>query len=53
MDTNSPEAWFKNLPPVTRSLLVALFTTTALFSMGLMDVNLILLDWSLVTKKYV
>ena len=53
MDTNSPEAWFKNLPVVTRSLLVATFSATCLVSMGMLDPHLIILDWKLVTNKYV
>jgi Derlin-2/3 len=52
MDTNSPEAWFKSLPPVTRSLLVAMFSSTCLVVMGVMNPRWIMLDWSLVTEKY-
>jgi len=53
MDTNSPEAWFKNLPIVTRSLLVVTFSATCLVAMGILDPYLIVLDWKLVTNKYV
>ena len=52
MDANSPEAWFKNLPVVTRGLLVTMFSTTCLAVLGLLDPHWILLDWSLVTRKY-
>ena len=52
MDTNSPEAWFKNLPLITRNLLVASFSTTCLVVVGLLDSRWIMLDWSLVTQKY-
>ena len=53
MDTSSPEAWFKNLPVITRSLLVASFATTCVVVSGLFDPHSIILDWSLVTQKYV
>lgn len=53
MDPNSPEAWFKSLPMITRSMLVVLFSTTCLVSVGLLDPHVLILDWSLVTRKYV
>ena len=53
MDGNSPEKWFKSLPILTRSLLVTLFATTCLVGMGLLDPHSIILDWGLVTRKYV
>jgi Derlin-2/3 len=53
MDTNSPEAWFKSLPPVTRAVLVTLFSSTCLAMMGLFDPSIIALDWFVVTRKYV
>jgi Derlin-2/3 len=52
MDSNSPEAWFKGLPPVTRTLLVVLFSTTCLVVAGFVDVHIIFLDWFQVTRKY-
>ncbi len=53
MDTNSPEAWFKSLPVVTRSILVVLFTSTCLVMTGLLDPSVLFFDWSLISRKYV
>jgi hypothetical protein len=49
---NSPEKWFKELPPVTRYGLVALFASTCLASLGVLNPSLLTLDWQLVARKY-
>jgi Derlin-2/3 len=48
---NSPEAWFKALPPLTKGGLVAIFTTTVLVVLGVLNPMLIILDWTLILGK--
>ena len=49
---NTPENWYRNLPPVTRVLLTAVFATTCLVQVGVLNPYLITLDWKLVGKSY-
>lgn len=51
MNTNTPEAFFRQIPPVTKFMLVATFAVTLAFVLGLFNVRWILLDWVLVTQK--
>lgn len=51
MNANTPEAVFKEMPPITRAILVGTFGVTLFFVLGLLNVQWILLDWVLVTKK--
>lgn len=51
MDINTPEAYFKDMPSVTRAILVGTFTITLTFVLGLFNIRWILLDWTLVYKK--
>eukprot|EP01071_Lankesteria_metandrocarpae_P015196 Lankesteria_metandrocarpae@DN9421_c0_g1_i1.p1 len=53
MDTqsNSPEAWYKGLPSLTRLIGTATFLVTVAVVWGVLDVRLLLLDWRLVYKK--
>ncbi|KAL8442015.1 hypothetical protein Emag_006722 [Eimeria magna] len=42
-----PEAWYRLLPPVTRAIATATFILTLLSSLGMLPVELLMLDWRL------
>lgn len=52
MEANTPEAWYFNLPKITRIALTSCFATTCLVQFGLLDPFMIILDWKLVTQSY-
>jgi len=49
---NTPENWYRNLPPVTRTVLTSVFATTCLVQMGLLNPYFLILDWKLVGNSY-
>jgi len=49
--SQSPEAWFKALPPITRVGLVTIFSVTCLSQVDILDPRLIIFDWQLVYRK--
>ncbi|KAL8269724.1 hypothetical protein Esti_006347 [Eimeria stiedai] len=46
-----PEAWYRVLPPITRAIATGTFLLTLLSSLGLMPVELLMLDWRLAVFK--
>lgn len=52
MDNNSPESFFRDMPPVTRAILVGTFGITLAFVLGVLNVRYLLLDWVLISKKF-
>lgn len=51
MAENTPEKWYKNLPPLTRIGLTAIFATTVLVQLEILNPMLIALNWPLVINK--
>eukprot|EP00397_Hematodinium_sp_SG-2012_P036212 GEMP01039065.1.p1 GENE.GEMP01039065.1~~GEMP01039065.1.p1 ORF type:complete len:240 (-),score=34.64 GEMP01039065.1:1131-1850(-) len=49
--SQSPEAWFKALPPITRYGLVTIFATTCLVQVEILDPYLIIFQWPLIYQK--
>ncbi|KAF4722818.1 ER-associated protein degradation protein [Perkinsus olseni] len=49
---NTPEGWYRGLPIVTRGIFTAMFITTCLVQMGLLNPMLVILDWRLVYEKF-
>ena len=49
---NTPENWYRSLPPITRIVLTAVFATTCLVQLGLLNPHLIILDWKLVGNSF-
>jgi Derlin-2/3 len=48
---NTPEQWYKNLPPLTRIGLTTFFCITVLVQLDILDPQLVFLDWQLVINK--
>jgi len=48
MDANTPEAWYRNLPILTRVGLTIIFATTVLVQLEILNPQLIILHWPLV-----
>ncbi|XP_026192726.1 derlin-2.2 [Cyclospora cayetanensis] len=46
-----PEAWYLSQPPITRAIATATFVLTLLTNLGLLPVELLMLDWSLAIFK--
>eukprot|EP00382_Lankesteria_abbotti_P002498 CAMPEP_0113849788 /NCGR_PEP_ID=MMETSP0372-20130328/3387_1 /TAXON_ID=340204 /ORGANISM="Lankesteria abbotti" /LENGTH=281 /DNA_ID=CAMNT_0000819741 /DNA_START=136 /DNA_END=981 /DNA_ORIENTATION=+ /assembly_acc=CAM_ASM_000359 len=51
MDPNSPEAWFKNMPKLTRVMACATFAVTVFSVLQLIDITLLLLNWQFVIER--
>eukprot|EP00616_Rhizochromulina_sp_CCMP1243_P003764 CAMPEP_0118963040 /NCGR_PEP_ID=MMETSP1173-20130426/1129_1 /TAXON_ID=1034831 /ORGANISM="Rhizochromulina marina cf, Strain CCMP1243" /LENGTH=263 /DNA_ID=CAMNT_0006911355 /DNA_START=98 /DNA_END=889 /DNA_ORIENTATION=- len=51
-DGNTPQEWFYSLPPITRSLLVAVLATTAACSFGIVSPFQLHLDWTRVWRGF-
>lgn len=51
MDNNSPENYFKQIPPVTRFIVVVTFFSTLGMIIGFLNPRWVLLDWTLVFSK--
>jgi len=49
--SQTPEAWFKALPTLTRYGLVAIFSTTVLVQLELLNPNLIMFHWPTIYQK--
>lgn len=49
--SNTPEQWYKSLPPITRFGLTSIFGVTCLSQMGVVSPGLIILDWTLVCHR--
>jgi hypothetical protein len=50
-ETNTPEAWYKALPVMTRYGLTTIVATTILVQLEVLDPMLIILDWQRVMGK--
>lgn len=48
---NTPEQWYKNLPPLTRIGLTTFFCVTVLAQLEILDPQLIFLNWPLIINK--
>ena len=47
-----PEAWYRALPPITRAIATATFILTLLSNLGMLPVQLLMLDWGLAVFKF-
>ena len=43
----APELWYRSLPPITRAVATATFVLTLLVNLGMLPVQLLMLDWHL------
>lgn len=50
--SRSPETWYKSLPPLTRFILTVTFLVTLTATFGLFNPRYIILDWTLVYRKF-
>lgn len=48
---SSPQGWYKNLPPITRSILTITFFSTLLITFGMLNPWYILFDWEYIFRK--
>ncbi|KAH8739139.1 multi-pass transmembrane protein [Cryptosporidium ryanae] len=48
---SSPQGWYKNLPPISRSMLTITFFVTLFSVFGLLNPWNIIFDWELIIKK--
>lgn len=46
------KAFFNDIPPVTRTIFMTMFTCTLLSGLGVLPVNLFLLEWYPITSKF-
>lgn len=51
MDANTPEQWYRALPPLTRYGLTLIFFTTILVQTEILNPQLIILNWPLIWSK--
>eukprot|EP00922_Rhytidocystis_sp_ex-Travisia-forbesii_P018939 GHVS01028124.1.p1 GENE.GHVS01028124.1~~GHVS01028124.1.p1 ORF type:complete len:296 (-),score=38.51 GHVS01028124.1:313-1164(-) len=50
-EANSPEAWYRRLPPITKWIMTATFVVTMLFVLNLLSPALLVLDMRLVVGR--
>lgn len=48
---SSPQGWFKNLPPITRSILTITFFSTLLITFGMLNPWYIIFDWEYIFRR--
>lgn len=52
MDANTPESFFRQIPAITKFLVVAIFAVTLLTTLGALNVQLLILDGVLIMRKW-